>query len=79
MARKPPSDHDDHDEPPAALFGPAPRLHDREDEPELTDSQKRTARVSAVRVAVISGQYVIDRDAVARNLVDEELAPKVKS
>ena len=70
---------DDDDTLPAVLIGPAPRLAD---EPNLTDSQKRTAahqkRVTAVRVAVNSGQYVIDRDAVARNLVDEELGPKVK-
>ena len=65
---------DDGDDPPA-VFGPAPR---QTDEASLSDSQKRTARVTAVRVAVNSGQYVIDRDKVARNLVDEELGPKVK-
>jgi hypothetical protein len=72
MAHKPP---DDDLSLPALLFGPAPR---QSDETNLSDSQKRTARLSRVRIAVNSGHYAIDRDAVARNLVDEELAPKVK-
>jgi hypothetical protein len=69
MANKPPP------APPASLFGPAPS---RDDAPATRPSQARTVRVSAVREAVNSGQYVIDKDAVARNLVDEELGSKVK-
>lgn len=74
MAKTPPPD--DRDPPPALFFGPAPSRADGDAQP-VTPSQARTARVTAVRVAVNSGTYVIDKDAVARNLVDEELGSKV--
>jgi hypothetical protein len=49
--------------------GPAPR---RDDGP-VADA--RSARVTAVRAAVQTGQYVIDRDRVADNIVTRELRP----
>ncbi len=69
------------DRPPAAhagirSVGPAPRRAERPVDPAV--SAARSARVTAVRVAVQSGQYVIDKDAVAKNLVDGELSARVK-
>jgi anti-sigma28 factor (negative regulator of flagellin synthesis) len=49
--------------------GPAPS---REEPPK---DAARSAKVTAVRVAIQTGQYVIDKDAVADNLVTRELRP----
>jgi anti-sigma28 factor (negative regulator of flagellin synthesis) len=51
--------------------GPAPR---REDVP-AKEKDLRSAKITAVRVAVQTGSYVIDKDAVAENIVTRELKP----